>query len=89
VAFAGRIGERLAEATASATAEAGDAHGDGLLPVLAGRRADVDAAFDATFPDLVRSNMSVTNQAGWVAGRLAADMAHLGPDQELPPGLAI
>jgi hypothetical protein len=86
VAFAGRIGERLAEATASATAEAGARHGDALLPVLAGRRAEVDDAFEATFPHVVTTNLSVTNREGWVAGRVAADLAHLGPDQALPPG---
>jgi hypothetical protein len=86
VAFAGRIGERLTEATASATAEAGDHHGGDLLPVLAGRRAEVDDAFEAAFPHTVSSPVSVTNDEGWAAGRVAADLAHLGPDQALPPG---
>jgi hypothetical protein len=89
LSFARRIGERLQTATRTATAEASDVHGNRLLPVLAGRTAAVDKAFDALFPDLVATSARISNLAGWAAGRAAADLAHLGPDQQLLPGVAV
>jgi hypothetical protein len=89
LSFAGRIGERLAAATQTATAEASDVHGSRLLPVLAGRTAAVDEAFDVMFPQVVATSTRMSNAAGWAAGRAAADLAHLGPDQQLPPGVAV
>lgn len=86
--FAGRIGERLGAATSQATEDAGAVHGAALLPVLAGRSAAVEDAFNAAFPNLVSVRARVSNYDGWVAGRVAADRAHLGPDQELP-GVAV
>jgi hypothetical protein len=87
LAFAGRIGERLRAATTAATEEAGAVHGGALLPVLAGRDSAVEEACTAAFPHLVPMNVRVSNRAGWVAGRLAADRAQLGYGQLLP-GLA-
>ena len=89
LAFARRIGERLQAATQTATDEAADVHGSKLLPVLAGRVAAVDDAFEAMFPDLVSTSARISNLAGWAAGRAAADLAYLGPDQQLLPGVAV
>jgi hypothetical protein len=87
-AFAERIGERLEVATRVATEAANDVHGSDLLPVLAGRMTAVDDAFHAMFPDLVASSARITNMAGWAAGRAAADLAHLGPEQQLSSAVA-
>ena len=89
IGFARRIGERLQTATQTATDDAIDVHGSNLLPVLAGRTADVEDAIATMFPHLVANSARVSNAAGWAAGRAAADLAHLGPDQELLPGVAV
>jgi hypothetical protein len=90
VAFAHRIGERLKTATSQATEAAGAVHGDALLPVLAGRRVEVDDAVAAAYPELVFTRTrAVSNWDGWVAGRVAADQALLGPEQQLLPGVAV
>ena len=89
VSFAIRIGERLRAATARATEEAGEVHGPEVLPVLAGRRAEVDDAVAAVFPTLRSSPSRASNWEGWVAGRVAADQAHLGPERTLLDGLAV
>ncbi|MDP9074500.1 MAG: DUF2786 domain-containing protein [Actinomycetota bacterium] len=86
ISFASRIGERLREATDSAAVEAGQVHGANLLPVLAGRGAAVDDAVTEKFPHVVFRAHSVSNYAGWVAGRVAADQARLGPEQALASG---
>jgi hypothetical protein len=88
-AFARRIGERLEVATRVATHEASAVHGRDLLPVLAGRMTAVDDAFQAMFPDLIATSARISNLAGWAAGQAAADLANLGPDQQLSPGLAV
>jgi hypothetical protein len=87
-AFAARIGERLEAATRTAAADASDVHGSRLLPVLAGRATAVDDAFDGMFPDLVASSSRISSVSGWAAGWVAADLAHMGPEQQLLPGLA-
>jgi hypothetical protein len=89
VAFAGRIGERLRAATTMATEEAAAVHGGSLLPVLAERAAEVEGAVAAAFPHLTSARVSASNRDGWIAGRVAADRAHLGPEQQLPPGVAV
>lgn len=89
VAFANRIGERLRDATDSAATQAHEVHGGHLLPVLAGRRAAVDDAVAQAFPRLVSQHLSVTNYEGWVAGQVAADMALLGPEQQVLPGVSV
>ena len=45
--------------------------------------------FASMFPGLVKMDVRVSNRAGWVAGRAAADLAHLGPDQQLGSGIAV
>lgn len=58
--------------------------GVGLLPVLARRTDTVDGALARAFPYLDRrKRMAITNEAGWVAGTTAADLADLG----VGPGL--
>jgi hypothetical protein len=89
IAFAGRIGERLHGAAMAATEEATETHGSRLLPVLAGRNSAVDEAYESMFPHLTQSSARISNGAGWAAGRAAADLAHLGPDQQLLPGIAV
>jgi len=74
VAYADRIGERLSTA-AQAEVQATDS--SRLLPVLAARSRAVDELFSSMFPSLVSKSVSVSNAAGWGAGRAAADLARL------------
>ncbi len=87
LAYATRIGHRLREAEAASEAAAAAEYGEALLPVLADRSAAVEAARDAAFPGAVKRPVSVTNAAGWAAGRAAADLASLAGRSEVPaPG---
>ena len=89
LSFAGRIGERLTEAAAHAEREAEAELGSALLPVLAGRRDEVEHEVEVLFPRLQRvRGPAVTNREGWVAGRVAAERATLGPDAAQLPGIA-
>ncbi len=85
VAYATRIGQRLRQSSAAAEAAGTEAHGAGLLPVLAARDRAVDEAFQEVFPTIKRSSVSATNGAGWVAGTTAADQARLNPSPEVEP----
>jgi hypothetical protein len=90
LAYATRIGERLAAADSSATAEVGVEIGpaaprdaaapgeDRLLPVLAARADATDALLEELFPHVVKKGFSASNTAGWAAGRAAADRAQMG-----------
>lgn len=83
LAYAGRIRERLQAASQSARSEAEMALGASLLPVLARRDEAVAASFKEAFPSLTYSHgPSATNREGWVAGRIAAETATLGPSRE-------
>ncbi len=83
VAYASRIGERLHTADRSATEAAQAAEHKStervadqkLLPVLAARSKVADEMMDRLFPGLVSRPVSVSNAAGWTAGRAAADLA--------------
>lgn len=79
VAFAVRIGERLAEAAQAALADAALAAGPaGLLPVLASRDAQVRETMRRVFPRTERSRGGrVDSLEGWESGRAAADQAAL------------
>jgi len=83
LAYAGRIGERLDTASAAATADVaaevgGEGAGSGgLLPVLAARSRAADELTDRLFPTMTHRAMSVSNAAGWSAGRAAAELALL------------
>jgi Protein of unknown function (DUF2786) len=77
--FTRRIEQRLAEINAAVERGAAATADDGsLLPVLAARDSAVDDAvaemFGALRPDVVRGGSDV---AGWVRGKLAADVAQL------------
>ncbi len=90
LSYATRIGERLAAADSAVTAEVGVEIGqvspvgvaapteDRLLPVLAARADATDALLEELFPSTVKKGFSVSNDAGWVAGRAAADQAQFG-----------
>jgi hypothetical protein len=89
VAFASRIRERLVVAATSARHAAEHELATSLLPVLAGRDREVDDVVSEMFPHLYRgSGLKVTNESGWRAGRVAAELATLGPDQGLLDGMA-
>lgn len=83
VAYATRIGQRLRQSWATAEADGTEAHGAGLLPVLAARDRAVEEAFREVFPTIKRRSVSATNGAGWLAGTTAADQARLNPSPEV------
>src|SRR5262245_5745553 len=76
VAFAGRIGARLREAAEAATADATRGRAS-LLPVLARRSEDAEAAVREAYPSVGTSRVSANDAEGWHAGRAAADRAQL------------
>ncbi|MFE0088574.1 DUF2786 domain-containing protein [Streptomyces sp. NPDC058991] len=77
LAYANRIGDRLARAT-SHVAE--DTVGGDLLPVLAARDVAVTDHAERLFPDTVRTRVrGATDAAGWHDGTAAADDARLRP----------
>ena len=77
LSYTRRIDQRLAEINAAVEGGAVDDRGS-LLPVLAARDDAVDDAVAEMFgelrPDVVRGGSDV---AGWVRGKLAADLAQL------------
>jgi hypothetical protein len=81
VSYAQRISERLTEAAAHAeadvTSELAGAGGGQLVPVLAAREDAVARRMKEYFPRVVSRRVSVSNLAGWTAGRAAADLANL------------
>ncbi|HUR73625.1 MAG TPA: DUF2786 domain-containing protein [Sporichthya sp.] len=83
LSFAARIRQRLLDATAVAVTESDDR--DRLLPVLTRHAADVDRRVRELFPSITKSRRTtVSNSAGWAAGRAAADRAHLHNRRPLP-----
>lgn len=82
LAYAVRIGQRLEEAASQARRQAASELAVDLTPVLASRDQEIREALEAAFPSLRRSHgPAITNQAGWHAGRVAAEMATLGPQR--------
>ncbi len=77
IAFALRIGERLTEAADVAADEARATMGGSFLPVLADRNEQVIAHQAEVFPNVKTTRSSISNAAGWHAGRAAADSATL------------
>jgi hypothetical protein len=75
--YSTRIGERLKEASAASQASVDAGTCRRLLPVLAAREQQVEALFGELFPRTVSRSVSVSNAAGWAAGRVAADLATL------------
>jgi hypothetical protein len=78
IAYAARIGERLEEAVSQAHDPEADAR---LLPVLADRSRVVDDVFQEMYSRTVQKSMSISNGAGWQAGRAAADRADLSVER--------
>jgi len=76
VAYAIRVGERLEEASARALDSEAEADAR-LLPVLADRSQVVERTFDEMFGETIKKHISVSNGAGMLAGRAAADRADL------------
>ncbi|WP_194833675.1 DUF2786 domain-containing protein [Nocardia sp. XZ_19_369] len=81
IAYATRIGERLAAANESTIAKSEDSAR--LLPVLASRQLQVDKAFDSLFPEVRNRGVSIPNANGWDDGRAAAETAELGARRPL------
>ncbi len=78
VSYATRIGQRLADASAASQAAAVTQHDSArLLPALVAREQQVDTLFTQLFPRTIERTVSVSNAAGWTAGKLAADLANL------------
>ena len=73
MAYAVRIGERLTETSTAAAAS----YGAELVPVLQRQTDAVEAEFDRLFPQTRSARAGRYNAVGWVAGREAADRAHL------------
>ncbi|MBB5957586.1 hypothetical protein FHS29_004181 [Saccharothrix tamanrassetensis] len=74
LSYAHRIGERLKTANTPPP-------DDRLLPVLAARKRDVDTLFTALFTKTTTKSTPVRSEAGWQAGRAAADKANLDVDR--------
>jgi hypothetical protein len=74
ISYAARIGERLEEAASQAVDPEAN---DRLLPVLADRSRVVEGTFQEMYSHTVQKSVSVSNGAGWHAGRAAADRADL------------
>jgi hypothetical protein len=90
LAFANRVAERLAEINATIVADVEADIGHSLLPVLAARKAVVDAAVDEMFGTLGRiSSRRSVDGAGWVSGRMAADRAQLNAGNLAPSRQAL
>ncbi len=84
ISFAHRIAERLHEANEAAVSQAESELGEVFLPVLASRAAQVESLVESTFTKLRSRRATVSNEAGWRAGREAADTATLRPPGMLP-----
>lgn len=74
LSYAERIGERL---TTTSTTVATEVDRGTLLPVLAARSQATDDLTNRLFPATIPRMMSVSDGAGWSAGRIAADLAQL------------
>ncbi|WP_373307046.1 DUF2786 domain-containing protein [Streptomyces longisporoflavus] len=78
LAYADRLGARLAAAAEGATAEAAPDAGE-LLPVLAARDVAVASHAERLFPETSTTRVrGVTDYAGWVEGAAAADAVRVG-----------
>ncbi|MFE3328266.1 DUF2786 domain-containing protein [Streptomyces sp. NPDC059176] len=77
LAYAHRMGDRLASVTSHA---AGERTGGDLLPVLVARDVAVTEHADRLFPETVRTRVrGATDAAGWQHGTKAADRARMPP----------
>ncbi|MCX4818417.1 DUF2786 domain-containing protein [Streptomyces sp. NBC_01142] len=79
MAYASRLGERLATATDQVTS----ASAEDLLPVLVARDVAVTGRAEQMFPETTTTRVrGVSDEAGWVHGRAAADSARMARDTE-------
>ncbi len=85
VAFATRIGGRLAAADAEVVATADREHAGGVLPVLANRETAVENRLALDFPLLRNRRVVVRDAVGWGHGTAAAERADIGGDSSLRP----
>ena len=76
IAYAWRIGERLRETSDAVTTEVA-ARESTLLPALVRRERRVEDEVVRAFPLMERRRVAISNQAGFVAGTMAADAADL------------
>jgi hypothetical protein len=76
VSYASRIRERLRHAADEALATS--ARSNELVPVMARNDERVREVTAELFPEITSRRTAVSNYAGWVAGRAAADLARLG-----------
>ncbi len=85
IAYASRIGQRLAEATGTETTRAAtEPAGRNLLPVLAARNEAVDVAVAAMFPMVTNHVVrTISNREGWFSGISAANRAAIHVHGEL------
>jgi hypothetical protein len=74
LAYAQRIGERLARASADETTDV-EGRNAGAELVLARRSREVDEEFDRLFPRTRKTRSTRVDARGWHAGRGAADRA--------------
>lgn len=84
VSYAERIGDRLRQASDDTVAEVDAEQSGALLPVLAARESEVEAAMAEMFPDVVTSSPRASDAEGWAKGRAAADRADLSVGERLP-----
>ncbi|QEV19389.1 DUF2786 domain-containing protein [Streptomyces alboniger] len=87
LAYAHRIGARLAEAGEHAVTEAAaeDASAASLLPVLAARDVAVTDRAERMFPETTTTRVrGATDGEGWTHGTAAADRAHVPPRNQGP-----
>jgi hypothetical protein len=82
ISYASRIGERLQQAADSTVAAS--TRRTEVVPVLARVDERVGKATDRLFPAMTSRGTSVSNGAGWAAGRAAADLAHFDVHQAVP-----
>ncbi|MBI2169849.1 MAG: DUF2786 domain-containing protein [Actinobacteria bacterium] len=81
--YANRIATRLDEAAQATVADL-DVESDGrLLPVLARRDAEVDAACARAFPDTAPMSVRTSDERGWWAGVVAGELASLSVHAEV------
>ncbi|MFZ1309028.1 MAG: DUF2786 domain-containing protein, partial [Candidatus Microthrix parvicella] len=97
VAYAGRIGERLAEINAAVASEVAETQGGGFLPVLRAREDTIDEFMAEHYGDSAKARIrGGYDSAASAHGRMAADSAKLnfgdvegdgspGPSGAAPP----
>ncbi|MGW6270537.1 DUF2786 domain-containing protein [Streptomyces sp. NPDC055060] len=84
LAYANRLGARLAAAAQDVTVESPDA-GE-LLPVLAARDVAVTSHTERMFPQTTTTRVrGATDHEGWTRGTAAADEAHMAPGRPRLP----